>query len=83
MATLDAAGAAFLLRTVTGGSVLAGIQAVRGITFDVWVGPAHHVREIVETEMVSKGGQSADVFLTTYCRHWGQGIDLTPPTVVS
>jgi len=80
-ATLDAAGVAYLVRTVTGIGTVAGVQDVRGITFDVWVGPAHHVREIAETETVTQGGQSAEVFITTYYRHWGEGIHLAPPTV--
>ena len=82
-ATLDAAGVAFLVRTITGDGSLPGAQTIRGLTFDTWVGPAHHVREIAETEMITQGGQPAEIFDTTYYDHWGQGIDLTPPTVVS
>ncbi len=82
-ATLDAAGVAFLVRAIIGDSSLPGAQTIRGLSFDTWVGPAHHVREIAETEMITQGGQPAEIFDTTYYDHWGQGIDLTPPAVAT
>jgi hypothetical protein len=79
-ATLDAAGVSALYQQLLGPAVVPGVQAVRALRFDVWVGPAHHVRELDETVTVTVNGQSSQVRITSFYRHWGQGIDLQPPT---
>ncbi len=79
-ATLDAAGVAALYRQLLGSTAVPGVQALRALTFDVWVGPAHHVRELDETLTVSEDGQVAQVLITSLYSHWGQGIHLQPPT---
>jgi hypothetical protein len=79
-ATLDAAGVAALYRQLLGSTALPGVQALRAMTFDVWVGPAHHVRELDETLVVVANGQVTQVLVTSFYRHWGQGIHLQPPT---
>lgn len=56
---------------------------MQGVTFDAWVGPAHHVRELDETWTLEEGGEAGKLFIDTDYFHFGQGIHLTPPVGAS
>lgn len=58
-ASLDAAGVAVLYHDLGQASSLPASAGMQGVTFDAWVGPAHHVRELDETWTLDEGAKPA------------------------
>ncbi|POB09688.1 hypothetical protein CO251_15915 [Sulfobacillus sp. hq2] len=79
-ATLNAHGVRLLEEMGSAKAISASQQIIQSITFTLWVGPAHHPREVTVVEHCIQAGHPYEVFETIHYTQWGRGIHLSPPT---
>jgi|GEM_PF-6443323 len=78
-ATLDKKGVRVLESFGAGRSINPAQQIIMSMVFTIWIGSAHHIRELHLTEDCVQDGHPYQVFEKIVYFHWGRGLHLTNP----